>query len=149
MNTATADEAVTASWTQDVTAKTDRWNISMPDAGGHAYICQYEGRDDYYWMAYRLGGEMSGIVVGREAAMRTAAEMMAMPIDAFREQVVAELRDKLRGIERDILRVMPAAEILPGYQAGFEAGYAACRQRIETALNLVVEHEVFQAEDRA
>lgn len=47
---------------------------------------------------------------------------MALPIEEFNRRVTAELIDDLRKIERDIMRLSPATDLLPGYHAGYEAG---------------------------
>lgn len=83
----------------------------------------------------RSGSRLAGVVTGREAAANAAEETLALPVEEFNGRVTAQLMDDLWKIERDILRLSPAAEILPGYHAGYEDGAADVRRRITEALD--------------
>lgn len=121
-------------WKKDAKAETDCWDLEIEERV-YGHITQYAGSDRYCWQAVRSDFRLSGIVAGREAAANAAEETLALPIEEFNRRVTAELIDDLRKIERDILRLSPAAEILPGYHAGYEAGAADVRRRITDALD--------------
>ncbi|MFH2082051.1 MAG: hypothetical protein ABIK08_11270 [Pseudomonadota bacterium] len=124
-----------AEWEQDVNADTDTWNRRSA-TGTRCHISQYAGSDRYFWQTVRGDFRISGAVLGRLAAMNAAEETMALPVEEFNRQVTADLIDDLRRIERDILRLSPNTEILPGYHAGYEAGVADIKRRIEAAIGL-------------
>ena len=121
-------------WTQDQTARTDSWDWKI-EARTYGYVTQYAGSESYCWQAVRGDFRLAGIEVGRGAAMNRAEETLALPIDEFNQRVTVELINDLRKIERDILRLSPATEILPGYHAGYEAGASDVRRRIAEALD--------------
>lgn len=122
-------------WTQEPDADTDSWERVI-DATTKCKIIQYAGRDDYWWQTTRGEGSLSGIKRGRYTAMDEADAALALPTAEFNARVVAKLIDELRKTERAIVRLAPATEILPGYHAGYEAGMADTRRRIEAALAL-------------
>jgi len=121
-------------WAQDKKADTDCWDLEIGERI-YGHITQYAGSERYCWQAVRGDFRLAGIEVGREAAANLAEETLALPVDEFNRRVTVELIDDLRKIERDILRLSPAAEILPGYHAGYEAGASDVRRRIAEALD--------------
>lgn len=121
-------------WKQMPDAATDEWDwVISGDSRCHA--TQYAGTENYCWQGVRGDFRLSGIVVGREAAMERAEEIIALPIEEFNRRVVVELMAKLHEIERDITRLSPSTDILPGYAAGYEAGISAIKCRISAAMN--------------
>ena len=66
--------------------------------------------------------------------MESAEDTLALPIGEFNRRVVEDLVDDLRKIERDILRLAPDSALLPGYQAGFQAGLTEMKGRITVAM---------------
>lgn len=122
-------------WKQNTQAETDQWDWEIADRT-YCHITQYAGTDRYCWQTVRSDFRLSGIETGRDAAMTQAEEIMALPIDEFNRRVTVELIDKLREIERDILRLSPSTDLLPGYHAGYEAGAADVRRRIAVAIDL-------------
>lgn len=128
-------EAHRAQWTQDTAARTDTWNREI-SVQTYCYICQYEGCDRYCWQAVRGDYRLSGIVTGREAAMAQADATMTLPADEFNAQVAADLKETLLDLERKLLDLEPASTLLPGYHAGFEAGFAHARRKIGEVFDL-------------
>lgn len=124
-----------AEWEQDIKADTETWNRRFA-TGTRCHISQYAGRDMFFWQAVRGDFRISGAVMGRLAAMNAAEEIMALPVEEFNRQVASDLINDLRRIERDILRLSPNTEILPGYHAGFAAGVADVKRRIAAAIDL-------------
>jgi hypothetical protein len=122
-------------WKQNTEAATDQWDWEIADRT-YGHITQYTGSDRYCWQAVRGDFRLAGTAVGRDASISQAEEIMALPIDEFNRRVTVELIDQLRKTERDILRLSPSAEILPGYHAGYEAGVADIRRRITAAIDL-------------
>lgn len=122
-------------WKQNPDAETDRWDRRFAGAV-HCLVTQYAGSADYCWQTVRGNYRIYGIARGRDSAMQRAEETMALPIDEFNQVVAAELVDKLREIERDLLRLSPTAAIIPGYHAGYEAGVADVKRRIAAAIDL-------------
>lgn len=108
------------------------------DATTYCAITNYSGSDDYCWHAVRGKARLHGITRGSEASMRHADEIMALPVDEFNARAVANLLDELREIERTILSIAPSAEILPGYQAGYENGAADVKRALAAAIGLDV-----------
>lgn len=124
-----------AAWTQDTAARTDTWDRDITHRT-YCHIAQYEGTDRYCWQAVQGDYRLSGIETGREAAMAQADATMALPADEFNAQVAADLKETLLDIERKLLNLEPASTLLPGYHAGFEAGFAHARRKIGEALDL-------------
>lgn len=112
---------------------TDDWERRI-DETSYCYVHQYENSDDCCWQVARSEGRLSGLIRGRDASMAKAEAVMALPVDEFKARVVAEMIDKMREIERDIVRLAPATDILPGYHAGYEAGVAAMKRKIEAVM---------------
>lgn len=122
-------------WKQNTQTDTDQWDWEIADRT-YGLITQYAGTDRYCWQAVRSDFRLSGIAVGRDAAISQAEEIMALPVDEFNRRVTVELIDKLREVERDILRLSPSTDLLPGYHAGYEDGVADVRRRIAAAIDL-------------
>jgi len=122
-------------WKQNTEADTDQWNLEIADRI-YCHITQYAGTASYCWQAVRSDFRLLGIAVGRDAAISQAEEIIALPIDEFNRRVTIELIDKFREIERDILRLSPSTDLLPGYHAGYTAGIADIRRRIAAAIDL-------------
>jgi hypothetical protein len=106
------------------------------------YIHEYA--EDCNWQAWRNGYCLSGIVGSLEAAMDMADAMLALPIEEFNARVAVDLREKLRGIECELLRLQPDAALLrlqpdaallPGFHAGYEQGVADTKRKIEAVLS--------------
>lgn len=106
------------------------------DARTYCAITNYAGSDDYCWHVIRGDARLHAIIHGSEAAMKKADEIMALPIDEFNARAVAVLINEIREIERQIMRIGPHADILPGYQAGYEAGIADIKRKIAAAIDL-------------
>lgn len=129
----------TGTWVQNTEHPTDQWDIVISgsiylDNRIYGHITQYEGSDSYCWQAVRGEDRLSGIAVGREAAMAMAEETLALPVEEFNSRIVAEYVDTLRALEKKILRLSPASDLLPGYHAGYEAGAADIKRRLSTLL---------------
>lgn len=122
-------------WKQNEQADTDQWDWEISDRT-YSHITQYAGKNSYCWQAVRGDFRLSGIAIGRDAAISQAEEIMTLPVDEFNRRVTVELIDKFREIERDILRLSPSTDLLPGYHAGYEAGSADIRRRIAAAMDL-------------
>ncbi len=122
-------------WKRNEKADTDQWDRVFAERI-YCHVTQYSGSDSYCWQTARGDFRLAGVVRGREAAMEAAEETMALPVDEFNRRVTAELIDDLRKIERDIMRLSPTTDLLPGYHAGYEAGTADTRRRIVAALDL-------------
>ncbi|MDT3708135.1 MAG: hypothetical protein ROZ09_15035 [Thiobacillus sp.] len=122
-------------WKQNLKAETDQWDRIFAERT-YCHVTQYSGSDSYCWQTARGDFRLAGVIRGRDAAMRQAEETMALPIDEFNRRVTAELIDDLRKIERDIMRLSPATDLLPGYHAGYEAGAADVKRRIAAAIEL-------------
>lgn len=121
-------------WKQNLDSPTDRWD-RHDDNGDRGHIRQYKDSDECYWQAIRNNFRLSGIVVGREAAIAEADGMLALPIGDFNALVAAYLMMDLRRLEHDLLILQPGGDPLPGYHAGYEAGQAAMKRKIEAALS--------------
>lgn len=124
-----------STWQQDTDADTDAWRRRIRSST-YCRIIQYAGTDNYYWATTRNDFRLSGITKGRDSAMADADRHMDMPIESFNSMVAAEMIDKLREIEKDLLRLQPDINLLPGYHAGYEAGAEETRQRVAAVLNL-------------
>lgn len=122
-------------WERDQSAETDQWRRAFAPRI-YCVVTQYSGSDDYCWQAVRGDARLAGVVQGQLAAMNQAEEIMALPIEEFNRRVVSDLMDDLRKIERDILRLSPSADLIPGYHAGYEAGVADVKRRIAAAIDL-------------
>lgn len=123
----------TTTWQQD-DATPDTWHRRIDGYQTYGYIRQYEGSDSHNWQAVRNGYRLSGIVAGRDAAMAAAEAALAMPIDEFNAWVAIELKETLTRLERDLLSLCPDSQFLPGYHAGYEAGVADTKSKIEAVL---------------
>lgn len=121
-------------WKQNLEAPTDQWD-RHDESGDCGYISKYKGSDDYYWQTVRNNFRLAGIVVGREAAIAAADAKLALPIDDFNALVAADLIKNLRKLEQDLLILQPGGDYLPGYQAGYKAGQAAMKRKIEAVLS--------------
>jgi hypothetical protein len=124
----------TPTWQQDTSAKTDDWQLHIRD-GTRCHVTQYEGRDDYCWQVYRNEAYQGGIVIGREAAIAKADEMLALPIEEYNALVADKLKAELREIERKLLKLQPDTDLLPGYNIGYEAGVIDTKRKIEAVLS--------------
>lgn len=122
-------------WEQNMQAATDQWNWVIDDVT-YAHITQYSGTENYCFQAKRGDYRLAGIIAGRSSAMRQADELIALPIEEFNRRVMIELIDELRKVERDILRLSPNTDLLPGYHAGFEDGVADMKRRIAAVIDL-------------
>lgn len=121
---------VSADWKQDETAPTDEWRRRLAsDGGNYGYIHQYESKE-YCWQASRNGYRLAGLKPDRTSAMAAADNALAMPIEEFNAQVAAELKERIRDIEKDLQHLQPDAIFPHGYYSGFEAGQMALRRKI-------------------
>lgn len=122
-------------WLVDETKSTPTWRRGA-NYDTYGYVAKLDYVSGYNWQAVRNGldNRISGSAPTPEAAMAAADAALAMPFETFAAQVVQELVDQLRGIEAQIIALSPTREILPGYHAGYEAGVAETRRRIEEAL---------------
>lgn len=135
MTTETADATTEAptGWVQDATGL-ELWRKDQY-AYNSGYVCAYGNHTrGYNWQAIRGEHRISGSEDTPEAAMAAAEAGMALSDEAFSAIVAADLKEKLCNLEQELIALCPDEKLLPGYRAGFEAGYAACRQRIEEAL---------------
>jgi hypothetical protein len=121
-------------WTRNDNASTEEWRRNL-EAGIYGYISQYAYSETYCWQAVRGDFRLSGLAEGKEAAIQTAEETLALPIDEFNRRVTVNLIGELREVERKIHALSPNMDILPGYQAGFEAGAADIKRRIAAAMD--------------
>lgn len=101
----------------------------------HGYVHHYDNSDYANWQAWRNGFYLSGIVCGVDAAKATAEAMLALPIEEFNARVAEDLREDLKKIERDLLRLQPDAHLLPGFHAGYEQGVLDTKRKIEAVLS--------------
>lgn len=125
----------TATWKQDVSSVTDTWDCKIGPCD-HLHISSFSPDSDRYsCQTWRGGFCLSSVVAGREAAMAKAEERLALPIEEFNARVADELFDRLRQIEGELLRLQPNADFLPGYHAGYEAGVADTKRKIEAVLS--------------
>lgn len=124
----------TTEWVVDANAPTDqrRRRIAWQEYG---YISKYEGSENYNWQTRRGDGHLSGIVTGAEAAMAHADAMLALPVEEFNAMAAIGLRDEIANLEKKLLALQPGADLLPGYHAGFEAGMAAMKAKVEAVLS--------------
>jgi len=120
-------------WKQNLKADTDQWDRVFAERI-YCHVTQYSGSDSYCWQTARGDFRLAGVVRGRDAAMQQAEETMALPVEEFNRRVTAELIDDIRKIERDIMRLSPTTELLPGYHAGYEAGTEDFKRRIAAAI---------------
>lgn len=118
-------------WTQKPGRPEDTWIAEIP--GGHGYIAEYSPGSDYNWQAWRGAGSISGSAPDRDAAMAAAEAGLAMPIDEFNVLAAASVREDMQRIEKKLIAITGSSDGLPGYAAGFEAGFAAARKKIEEA----------------
>lgn len=122
-------------WIQDLNEANRRvfyrGRQSLPNYG---YVGQYAGSNDYNWQAVRNHYRISGITEGDQAAKDACDAAMDLPIEEFNARVAADLMDKLRDLEKQLLDLQPDTRIFPGYHAGFEAGYSTARAKLLNAL---------------
>lgn len=98
------------------------------------YVAQYEGSDSYNWQDIRDGHRLSGIVEGAADAMTACDASMALADEEFKARVAATLVTELKRLEKELLALQPTTALLPGYHAGFEAGFAKARNSVLAAL---------------
>ena len=82
----------------------------------------------------RHGNRLGGIERGLDAAMAACEASIALTDEEFNTRVVADLRQDLARIEKQILAIAPDAAMLPGYHAGFAAGMAKMRDDVLAAV---------------
>ena len=121
-------------WQQDTSDKTDSWRKEVRQ-DTRCYALQCEGATSYCWQVYRDNFYQGGIIADRDAAMAKADEMLAMPIDEYNALVAIGLKNEMRKLERDLLRLQPNVEILRGYYLGYEAGVADTKRKAEAVLS--------------
>lgn len=125
--------SVSAGWEQDKLALTDEWRRRLSGGGldcvDYGFIHQYFSKD-YCWQAHRGGYCVAGLAPDRESAMAAADNALAMPLEEFNALVVADLKEKIRVIERDLQRLQPDIILSNGYLIGYEDGQCALRRRI-------------------
>lgn len=129
------EQILTQDWKQNTKSETDKWDCVIAERA-YSHITQYSGSDSYCWQAARDDFRLAGIAEGRDAAMKKAEEIMGLPIEEFNRRVTAELIDDLRKIERDIMRLSPSTDLLPGYHARYEAGATDIKRRIASVIGL-------------
>lgn len=141
MNTAVAEleappteDRPAAEWKQAANDEHDTWHLDRYSTAKRGYVSQYTNGCGYNWQAYRGDHCLSGSAPDRDAAMAAAEATLALPVDEFNARVLAKLTEELFELEKQILDVAPSSQLLPGYHAGYEAGVAAIRSRIEEAL---------------
>lgn len=124
-------------WQQDPKADTDQWYLRIDGHDVYGHVSNYAGSDRYWWQVVRGDNRfyVSGIVVGRDAAMAKAVELLAVPLDDFNAIVAGNLREKLFEFEQQLLALQPDSHLLPGYHAGYEAGVAEVKRRIAAAID--------------
>ena len=125
-------------WMLNPEAATDEWRREVAPRVS-CMVSQYEGTDNYFWQAARADDRLSGIARGKLTAMLQAEDTMALPIEEFNRLLAAKLIEEFQQMERDILRLSPSTDLIPGYHAGYEAGVADVKRRIAAAIDLDTE----------
>ena len=100
----------------------------------HGYVSQYAGEDRYNWQDIRGGHRLSSIETGAEAAMAACDASMALSDDEFNARAAAALIDDIMRFEERLIELQPNTTLLPGYHAGFEAGFTKARESVLAAL---------------
>lgn len=133
MDTTTAKQQDTTTW---IVSDADPliWNRGSDIRTENGYAHQYADRQDANWQAWRNGFCLSGIARGLDAAKAMADDMLALPIEEFNARVAEDLREDLKKIERDLLRLQPDTHLLPGFHAGYEQGVLDTKRKIEAVL---------------
>lgn len=127
-------------WVQDpANPRNTDWNITENVTYGHVHEYHPEalGGGSCCWQAVRNRRfRLSGIVSSVGAAQAEAERILALPKEEFNRLVVEDLMNDIKRLERDILALAPEASLLPGYQAGFEAGAADMKRKVAAALEI-------------
>lgn len=111
----------------------DTWGARI-DNETRLYVGNYTGTDNWCAQTWRNGNVVSSIETGLDTAKAKAEERLAMPIEEFNAIVAADLKTKLIEIERELLRLIPDARLLPGFHAGYETGVSDTKRKIKAAL---------------
>jgi hypothetical protein len=123
----------THTWQQEDYEGRAIWNLKICD-GTYLYVGNYAGTDDYSVQVRRNNFCISSIETGLDHAKAIAEARLALPIEEFNAIVAAELKRDMLRIEQDLLRLQPDTQLLPGYHAGYEAGVADTKRKIEAVL---------------
>lgn len=111
------------------------WHFYIDGINLYGYVSPYErGCKGWNWQAVRGDHRLSGSAETRKEAMECAEWMLSLTAEDFNERVAEGLLDELHIIERKLLRLLPAIDLLPGYAAGYESGVADTKRKIEEVL---------------
>lgn len=121
-------------WQQKTKADTETWERRL-DFHTYGIVSNYQGTNTYCWQAVRGDFRLSGVIEGADAGMTQADATLDLPIDEYNARVANEVRKDLLELERKLLRLLPDGRLLPGYHAGYEAGMAETKRKIEAALS--------------
>jgi len=116
---------------QQLESDRDSWKTPAGDVYGYITAYSTDVQSAYNWQAARGQHRLSGTEADRVAAMARAEQVLALPIDEFNRQVIADLESDLQKLALDILALAPDASLPPGYKAGFAAGVEDTRKRID------------------
>ncbi|MDZ4255639.1 MAG: hypothetical protein U1A72_23975, partial [Sulfuritalea sp.] len=129
-------------WKRDESSTNDTWHLTF-NGRARGYVSKYGleygyGPADrgYNWQAIRDDERISGSAPDAETAIARTEEILALPVEEFNRRVAKNLVDEFRQIEQRILRLAPETDLLPGYQAAYEAAVADIRRKIVTAIGL-------------
>lgn len=120
-------------WKQNTSARTDEWRRMTDDVDQYCLISQYEGQSNYCWQTARGIGRLAGISASSEEAMAEADKHLEMPIEEFNNIAAREVLEQITRLEKTLMSLAPNTEFLPGYSAGYEAGFEEARRRVTEA----------------
>ena len=122
-------------WKRDETVATHEvYFLGEPyNSREYGYVGQYAGSNRFNWQAIRGDFRIGGIEEGAAAAMACCEATLALPMEEYNARVADELLRDLSEIEKKLMRIRPSV-LMPGWSAGFDAGYENARNLIINAL---------------